>query len=68
LVADRGAPEEVFDEVRKHFSEDEIAYLTLAIVAINGWNRINIGFRTEPGDYQPGEKMKWAARAKAAAV
>jgi AhpD family alkylhydroperoxidase len=68
LVADRGAPDDVFDEVHSHFDDEEIAYLTLAIVAINGWNRINIGFRTEPGNYQPSDKVKRAAREKAALV
>jgi AhpD family alkylhydroperoxidase len=68
LVAERGAPDEVFEEVREHFSDDEIAYLTLAIVAINGWNRICIGFRAEPGNYQPSEKVKRAARETAGAV
>jgi hypothetical protein len=37
--------------------------LTLAVVAINGWNRLNIAFRTEPGSYQPG-MFKTATHAK----
>lgn len=41
------------EQVRAQFSEPAIADLTLAIVAINGWNRVSIGFRTEPGTYQP---------------
>jgi AhpD family alkylhydroperoxidase len=47
------APDEVFDEVRKHFSEEELGFLTLAIVSINGWNRFAISFRVVPGTYQP---------------
>jgi AhpD family alkylhydroperoxidase len=43
----------VFDEVRKFFSEKEVADLTLAITAINSWNRMNIAARTVPGIYQP---------------
>lgn len=39
---------------RAQFGEDELANLTLAVVAINGWNRLNIAFRTEPGSYKPG--------------
>jgi alkylhydroperoxidase family enzyme len=38
------------------FSEQELADLTLAIVAINGWNRIAISFRQEPGTYEPAHK------------
>lgn len=38
--------------VREHFSEDELVSLTLALVAINGWNRINVAFRNVPGSYR----------------
>lgn len=63
LIADTHAPDDVFNEAREHFSEQELADLTLAIVAINGWNRISIGFRAEPGSYQP---AKHTRRAEAA--
>lgn len=53
-VATDGVPDEAFGEVREHFSEKELADLTMAIVAINGWNRIAIAFRPEVGSYQPG--------------
>ena len=45
------------------FSENEIAHLSLAIVAINGWNRLNVAARTVPGGYVAGstEKMHAAA-------
>jgi len=46
-------PDETFEEARKHFSEEELGCLTLAIVAINGWNRFAIAFRAVPGTYQP---------------
>ena len=46
-------PDDVYDRVRKVFNERELADLTLAIVAINGWNRLNIALRTVPGTYQP---------------
>jgi AhpD family alkylhydroperoxidase len=46
-------PDEVYDEVRQHFTDDELAKLTLAVVAINGWNRFAIAFRAKPGSYQP---------------
>jgi AhpD family alkylhydroperoxidase len=51
LVAQTGAPDDAFDEVREHFSEEEIAALTYQIVAINGWNRLAIGLRSPVGDY-----------------
>jgi AhpD family alkylhydroperoxidase len=53
LVAQTHAPDDVYAQARAEFSEQELADLTLAIVAINGWNRISIGFRTEVGAYQP---------------
>ena len=49
--------DDVYEETRKHFSQQELADLTLAIVAINGWNRLNIAFRTVAGAYQPGEVL-----------
>lgn len=47
------APDEVYDLARKHFTEEELVNLSLAIVAINGWNRLCIGFRVVPGSYEP---------------
>ena len=49
LITEGHAPDAVYDEARRHFSEAELVNLTLAIVAINGWNRICIGFRSMPG-------------------
>ena len=43
----------VFEHARRYFSEKELVDLTLAIVAINGWNRLAISFRTVPGTYSP---------------
>jgi AhpD family alkylhydroperoxidase len=54
LVADSHVPDEVFERVRKHFSEAELVGLTLAVVQINGWNRLSISMRAVPGTYQPG--------------
>jgi alkylhydroperoxidase family enzyme len=56
LISDGHAPDEVFQRVREQFSEEELVNLTLAIVAINGWNRLAIGFRAVPGSYQPAAK------------
>jgi alkylhydroperoxidase family enzyme len=46
-------PDSLYEEVRQHFTETEIGDLTLAIVAINGWNRLTAAARTTPGTYQP---------------
>jgi alkylhydroperoxidase family enzyme len=46
-------PDDVFARARAQFSEEDLVKLTLAIVAINGANRINVAFRTVPGAYQP---------------
>jgi AhpD family alkylhydroperoxidase len=54
LVPGRHIADELYDRVREQFSEQELAHLSLAIVAINGWNRLNIAARTVPGDYVAG--------------
>ncbi|HEU0173246.1 MAG TPA: carboxymuconolactone decarboxylase family protein [Blastocatellia bacterium] len=51
LVADDHAPDEVYEHVRRQFTDAELVNLTMAVVAINGWNRILIGFRAVPGSY-----------------
>jgi AhpD family alkylhydroperoxidase len=46
-------PDDVYRRVRQVFNEKELADLTLAVVAINGWNRLNVALRTVPGNYRP---------------
>ncbi len=53
LISIDHVPDEVFEEVRQHFSETELANLTLAIAAINAWNRFGVSFRSVPGEYTP---------------
>jgi AhpD family alkylhydroperoxidase len=60
LLNEGHVPDEVFENVRKEFSEEELIDLTLAVGAINTWNRVNIAFRTKAGSYQPGQ---WSAAA-----
>jgi AhpD family alkylhydroperoxidase len=48
-LADGPVDEEDFEAVREEFSEEEMVSLTLAIVAINGWNRFSVGFAVPPG-------------------
>ncbi len=52
-IAGEHVPDEVYEQAREQFTEQELVNLTLAIVAINGWNRFAISFRTVPGTYQP---------------
>jgi AhpD family alkylhydroperoxidase len=56
LVTEGHVPDAVYEQVRKSFSEEELVNLTLAIITINGWNRLAITFRLVPGEYQPGSK------------
>jgi AhpD family alkylhydroperoxidase len=51
LLPQTGAPDDVYEEVAKEFSPDEIVALTLAVVAINGWNRFAVGLRSPVGSY-----------------
>ena len=53
LITNGHVPDEVYESVRKQFSEKALIDLTLAVVAINGWNRIAISLRAVPGTYQP---------------
>ena len=52
-IGETHAPDDVYRELTRHFREDEIVALTFALVAINGWNRLMIGFRAPAGTYEP---------------
>ena len=62
LVANGHVPDQVYEEVRPHFNEKELADLTLAIATINAWNRLSIASRTEPGAYQPPASIQHAKK------
>jgi AhpD family alkylhydroperoxidase len=47
-IADGHVPDDVYEVARQQFTDKELADLTLAVVAINGWNRLSIAFRTLP--------------------
>lgn len=69
LLPSSGAPDAVFEEVTRQFDDEEIVALTLAIVAINGWNRFAVGLRSPVGHYvspHGGERVA-AAGAQASA-
>ena len=52
-LGEHGVSDELFAQTREQFSEQELVDLSLAVIAINGWNRLSIAFRTEAGTYQP---------------
>ena len=52
-IARSGISDEVYETARQHFAEQELVDLTVAVIAINGWNRLAISFRTVPGTYFP---------------
>jgi AhpD family alkylhydroperoxidase len=54
LVSIENVPDDVYEAARQHFDEKELVDLTAAVVAINGWNRMAIAFRTVPGTFQIG--------------
>jgi AhpD family alkylhydroperoxidase len=56
LVSETHVPDEVYDEVRRHFSEKEIFDLTFIASTINAWNRIAVASRTPAGTYTPTAK------------
>ncbi|MGH8427608.1 MAG: carboxymuconolactone decarboxylase family protein [Gammaproteobacteria bacterium] len=51
-VADGHVPDVVYEHVKQHFDEHELVNLTLAVIAINGWNRLAIGSRAEAGSHR----------------
>ena len=47
-----GVPDEVYEQARTEFSEEQLIDLNMAVIAINSWNRIAIPSRAEPGHYR----------------
>jgi AhpD family alkylhydroperoxidase len=56
LVAQTHVPDDVYQEARKEFSENELVDLTYAVMSINAWNRMAIAMRAVPGEYKPAQK------------
>jgi len=52
-ISQEHVSDDVYEKVSQHFTAEELVNLTLAVVAINGWNRLAISFRSVPGEYQP---------------
>ena len=53
LISENDIPDTLYETTRKYFDEEELVTLTMAIIAINGWNRLAISFRSIPGSYKP---------------
>ncbi len=58
LISQTHASDEEYEAARAQFGEEELVKLTMAVIAINGWNRLAIAFRTEAGKYQPRAKAE----------
>ena len=58
LISEGPIPDTLYEEARHYFSEREVVDLTLSLVAINGWNRLNVAARTPAGDYVPASAGK----------
>jgi AhpD family alkylhydroperoxidase len=56
LIGEGNVPDALYEQVSESFSNEELVNLTLAIITINGWNRLAITFRFVPGEYQPARK------------
>lgn len=52
LIGQHGVSDELYAEAREHFEEAELVELTMAVIVINGWNRLAVGFRADVGSYE----------------
>jgi len=48
-IPEHGVSDDIYAEVSAEFNDKELSELTYVVMAINGWNRINVAFRTQPG-------------------
>ncbi|PYV80425.1 MAG: carboxymuconolactone decarboxylase [Acidobacteria bacterium] len=53
LITDGHVSDQVYEQVKPHFNDKELADLTMAVATINAWNRLAIASRSEAGKYQP---------------
>jgi AhpD family alkylhydroperoxidase len=61
LISQNHAPDELYESVRKEFSENELVDLTYAVATINAWNRLAIAMRAVPGQYYAAERKSAAS-------
>ena len=52
LISQAQVPDDAYEEALRHFSEEELVNLTWAVITINGWNRMAIAFRAQPGRHK----------------
>jgi len=57
LVGGGHVPDSVYEQAKAHFNEEELEILTLAVAAINFWNRVTIPLRAVAGSYQPAKEV-----------
>ena len=57
-ISEKDAPDKTYSEIETLFSPQELVELTLAIVVINGWNRLAVGFRSPVGNYVSNKKSE----------
>jgi AhpD family alkylhydroperoxidase len=58
LIAQTGIPDDIYQLARGQFNEKELVDLTMAVIAINGWNRLAVSFRAVAGTYQPKSEVE----------
>ena len=63
-----GVPDDVYAEARTHFEEAELVRLTMAVIAITGWNRLAVTFRADVGGSQPKPRAAATAAAETLAM
>jgi alkylhydroperoxidase family enzyme len=67
LIAEYRVPDEVYEQARQQFSDEELVKLMIAIVTINAWNRFTI-FGDIPGSYQPSHFVSQSGQTARATV
>lgn len=67
LLSENGVPDELYEQVRQHFSDREIVDLTMTIIGINSWNRLNVSLQYNiPGHYKSQRKPESSLNAEPA--
>ncbi|HEX2237716.1 MAG TPA: hypothetical protein VHJ19_05020 [Gammaproteobacteria bacterium] len=51
-------PDAVYEQAQQHFDDQYSANLTMAVIAINGWNRLAVSLRWPAGNYQPKKAVR----------
>ena len=62
LVSRDQVPDGVYEQARREFEDQQLVDLTMAVISINGWNRLAVSFRALAGTYQPGAHHEAATK------